>query len=154
VAASRSTNRRLSAFAALLFSLVFVMGCAAISATQTPAAADQPRATATNPPPPASTATASAPVVARADPTPTGVPTVTAAPAPSPTRPATVAPAATSAPTPTAAIRIAAGTEPYVARSPEPRAYRGLPQGVTAGGFPYVGSPTAPGLLIDYSDFL
>lgn len=88
-------------------------------------------------------------------PPPTNAPS--AAPIPS------VAPAATQAPAPspvpTAAL-VAASTataQPVVATAAPARlatAYKGIEQGITADGFPYLGRADAPITLTDYSDFL
>ncbi len=63
-----------------------------------------------------------------AQPVPTAVPTETP----------TTAPTAAVPPTPTAAVAL----------------FNGLPHGITAEGFPYLGDPDAPITMIDYSDFL
>ena len=49
-------------------------------------------------------------------------------------------PTATSAPLPTATDAVAL--------------FNGIPHGITAEGFPYLGNPDAPITMIDYSDFL
>jgi len=41
-----------------------------------------------------------------------------------------------------------------VTPTPASKTFDGMPQGLTARGFPYLGDPEAPVTLVDYSDFL
>lgn len=58
-------------------------------------------------------------------------------------------PTATSAPLP-----IAAELQPMPTATDVVALFNGIPHGITAEGFPYLGNPDAPITMIDYSDFL
>ena len=88
-------------------------------------------------------------------PPPTTAPTAAFSPSVAP--PATQAPAPSPIPTVAFVAASTATAQPVVATTAPSRAaiaYKGIEQGVTADGFPYLGKADAPITLTDYSDFL
>ncbi len=63
--------------------------------------------------------------------------------------------AATNVPTATSALLpISAELQPMPTATAAMALFNGIPHGITAEGFPYLGNPDAPITMIDYSDFL
>ncbi len=54
----------------------------------------------------------------------------------------------------TAARPISAELQPMPTATAAVALFNGIPHGITAEGFPYLGNPDAPVTMIDYSDFL